>query len=253
MPLWFLLVSFTILGAIWGSFAAALTSRWPKGESIVTGRSACDGCGKTIAAYDLVPVASYLVLRGRCRYCAQPISKQIIAVELVSASIGLISVFVLPPTQALGGALFGWLLLPLAILDYRHYWLPDRLILLLGAAGLFAGPMLKPDLIWTDRAVGAVAGFLTLEAVRLLYKRTRARDGMGAGDPKLFAAIGVWLGWAILPFVLLLATAIGLSCAVVSRMTADKQDTALPLGTYLASASFLLCWFRAWPLAFNPG
>ncbi len=211
----------------------------------MAGRSACDSCGKTIAGYDLIPVFSYLALRGRCRYCEQPIGTQIITIEMAAALIGLLSVLILPPTQALAAALFGWLLLPLAILDYRHYWLPDRLILLLGVAGLIAGPMLKPDLIWTDRAVGAAAGFLTLEAVRLLYKRYRARDGMGAGDPKLFAAIGIWLGWAMLPFVLLLATAIGLSCAVASRMTADKRDAALPLGTYLASASFLLCWFRA--------
>lgn len=247
LPFWFLLAFCAILGAIWGSFAGALTSRWPKGESIMAGRSVCDSCGKTIAGYDLIPVVSYLALRGRCRNCEQPIGTQIIAVEMAAALIGLISVVILPPTQALAAALFGWLLLPLAMLDYSHYWLPDRLILWLGAAGFVAGPILRPDLAWTDRAFGAVGGFLTLEAVRLLYKRYRARDGMGAGDPKLFAAIGIWVGWQNLPPVLLLATMIGLSCAVTRRLSATEQDAALPLGSYLAVASLLLCWVVALP------
>lgn len=241
-----------MLGAIWGSFAGALTSRWPKGESIMAGRSVCDSCGKTIAGYDLIPVVSYLALRGRCRDCEQPIGTQILAVEMAAALFGFISVLILPPTQALATALFGWLLLPLAMLDYRHYWLPDGLILLLGVAGLIAGPMLTPDLEWTDRAFGAAAGFLTLETVRLLYKRCRARDGMGAGDPKLFAAIGIWLAWEMLPFVLLLATMIGLSCVVARRLSATEQDAALPLGTYLAAASLLLCWIGESLLKFQP-
>lgn len=253
MPFWFLLATFAILGAIWGSFVAALCNRWPKGESIIAGRSACDGCGKTIAAYDLVPIVSYLALRGRCRHCGQPIGAQITGVEIASASTGLISVLILPPAQALAASLFGWLLLPLAILDHRHYWLPDRLILLLGAAGLIAGPMLKPELAWTDRAVGAAAGFLTLEAIRLLYKRHRERDGMGVGDPKLFAAIGIWVGWQNLPLVLLLAAMIGLSCAVARRLSTTEQDAVLPLGTYLAVASLLLCWAGTLPLVLRSG
>lgn len=238
-----MLVFLVILGAIWGSFAGALISRWPKSESIAAGRSACDSCGKTIAAYDLIPVFSYLVLRGRCRGCGQRIAPDIVAVELAAVIIGIISLFIMPPVQALAAALFGWLLLPLAILDFRHYWLPDRLVVVLGFAGLLAGPLLTPDLGWIDRVAGAAAGFFVLEAMRLVYRRYRQREGMGAGDPKLFAAVGIWLGWQALPFVMLLATAIGIAVAIARRPTVDGAQALLALGTFLAVGAVLYLWF----------
>src|SRR3546814_2788914 len=110
----------------------------------------------------------------------------------------------MPGTAGWLWALFGWLLLPLGLLDARHMWLPDRLNAVLAVAGIFlAGPLLETSLL--DRWIGALAGGSLLALVAWSYRRLRGGEGMGGGDPKLVAAIGCWLGWQPLPLVLLLA------------------------------------------------
>jgi leader peptidase (prepilin peptidase) / N-methyltransferase len=239
LPLWFLLASLTILGVIWGSFVAALCSRWPNGESVAKGRSRCDQCGAQIAARDLIPVASYLLLKGKCRYCGQNIGLLPFATELAAALIGAVPALLLPESQAVAGALFGWLLLPLILLDHQHLWLPNRLVLLLAATGFAVGPMLTPDIAFLDRIVGLFAGFLSLEIVRQVYKQFWQRDGMGAGDPKLFAALGIWLGWQVLPIVLLGGSAIGLLSVSILHLRAKLHRTAFPFGSYLGVAAYV--------------
>jgi leader peptidase (prepilin peptidase) / N-methyltransferase len=218
----------------------ALCDRWPKGDSIVAGRSHCAGCNKTIAAYDLVPVISYLILHGKCRNCGQKIGAGTLMVELAAMSIGATSVTLLPAGQALAAAIFGWLLLPLAILDHRHLWLPNRLVLLLVVGGAIMGPLLTPELDWTARAIGAAVGFLSLEVIRHAYKHLRGIDGMGAGDPKLFGVLGIWLGWRALPMTLLAASVLGLGLVLLMNRREAGRGTALPLGSYLAVAAFLV-------------
>ena len=208
------------------------------------GRSHCDGCAKVIAGYDLVPVVSYLVLQGRCRSCRQKIAAETIAIELVAASIGAVSVLAFPEGQALAAAIFGWLLLPLIILDYSHLWLPNRLVLLLAVAGLFVGPMLLPEVMFADRVIAASAGFLCLEALRLAYEKYRQQEGLGAGDPKLFGALGLWLGWEALPITLLLASVIGLVVALFTQQSSSQIKSAFPLGSYLAIAAFSAIWIE---------
>ena len=239
LPLWFLLASLTILGAIWGSFVAALCCRWANGESVIKGRSRCDQCSKPIVFYDLIPVISYLVLKGKCRACGHKIGVQPIAIEIIAALIGAASCLLLPATQALAAAIFGWSLLPLLILDYKHLWLPDRLIVLLVIAGLLFGALLTPDVSALDRVIGALAGFLALEIIRHTYQRLRDRDGMGAGDPKLFGALGIWLGWQALPITLLIASAIGLGVLLVMRAANAGRQEFFPFGSYLAAAAYL--------------
>lgn len=240
LPLWFLLGALGVLGAIWGSFVAALCSRWPNGETVATGRSRCDQCGVNIAAYDLVPILSFVLLRGKCRSCGQKIGAMPLLVEVAAIVIGAIPALSLPPIHAVALSAFGWLLLPLIILDYRHFWLPDRLIILLGIVGLVAGPLLTPSVAWADRAAGLLAGFGVLEAIRLGYKRWRGHDGMGAGDPKLFGVLGIWLGWQALPMTLLGASVIGLALVLAARLVASESQRAFPLGTYLGSAAFMV-------------
>ncbi len=232
-------VSLGVLGAIIGSFVAALVTRWPDGRSVMQGRSACDACGRTLRATDLVPLLSALVLRGRCRSCRAPISPVHWRIELAGLAIGAAAGLVVPGPIGIAGAVFGWLLLALASLDLVAFWLPDRLTLLLAATGL-ASAALGIDPPLSERLIGGIAGFGTLWLVAFGYRRIRGRDGMGGGDPKLFGAIGLWLGWQMLPAVLLIASMIGLGVVLSALLKGRSMaaDTALPFGALLAIAGY---------------
>ncbi len=229
-----------VLGAIFGSFIAALVSRWPDDKSILTGRSACEGCGKTLGVHELVPVISYILQRGKCRSCGIAIGGDALLIELCAAVIGGVSLYLSPDFYGAAGAIFGWILLALAALDFRHYWLPDRLTLLLAVTGLVAAFIFNRSHI-VDHIAGGVAGFAVLWLIALSYKRLRGREGLGGGDPKMLGAIGVWLGWAGLPFVLLGASVLGLMLAAVMMLASRKvaADTRLPLGALMALPAFL--------------
>lgn len=221
------------LGAIAGSFLATLTLRWPQGRTL-GGRSACDGCGRVLRARELVPLASALAQRGRCRRCGVVIARDHAAVEWGAAAIGAVALGVAPGIAGLGWAWFGWLLLALAALDLRHFWLPDRLTVTLGASGLLAGG-LATGVALTDRAAGAAAGFAALRLIGAGYRRLRGREGLGGGDAKLLGAIGAWLGWQALPFVLLSASVIGLLAAAIGGDL--RRDRAVAFGAALATGA----------------
>lgn len=242
MPFWYQLASAIILGTIWGSFVAALCSRWPNGESITKGRSRCDHCGTQLAAADLIPIFSYAWLRGKCRYCAQPIGGAALYVEIAAALIGAISVLLLDGYQAFGAAIFGWLLLPLAVLDYQRLWLPNRLVVVLALAGVLVGPLLMSDIGWIDRGSGALFGYLALEGVRRAFKVLRKQEGMGGGDPKLFGALGIWMGWQALPFLLLLSCVTGFAWVLFSASRGNMRAAQLPFGSFLCVSAFALCF-----------
>ena len=162
---------------------------------------------------------------------------------MVAIAIGAFSFFLLPSPQALAAAFFGWLLLPLIVLDLRHFWLPDRLILILAFVGAGLGPLLNPDIASVDRVIGAIAGYLALEAIRRLYQILRKHEGMGAGDPKLFGSLGIWLGWQSLPMILLLASLLGLLSALAIRIIGAKTPRVLPLGSLLGFSAILIAGF----------
>ena len=228
-----------VLGAILGSFIAALVTRWPDGRSVMQGRSACDSCGRTLRAVELVPLLSAVVLRGRCRGCGVAIGPVHWRIELAGLVIGVAAGIVAPGPVGIAGAVFGWLLLALASLDLVAFWLPDWLTLLLAATGL-AGAALGIDPPVTERLIGGLVGFGTLWLVAFGYRRVRGRDGMGGGDPKLFGAIGLWLGWSMLPAVLLIASMIGLGVVLAAHLKGRSMaaDTALPFGALLAIAAY---------------
>lgn len=236
-----------LIGLVLGSFIATLVLRWPAGRSVL-GRSQCDACGQPLAPRDLVPLLSALWSRGRCRRCGAPIDRFHSRVEIASALIGVLALGLMPGTPGWLWALFGWLLLPLALLDARHFWLPDRLNALLAAVGLlFAGPLFGTPLL--DRWIGALAGGLILAAMALIYRRMRDSDGMGGGDPKLVAAVGAWLGWQALPLMLLLASLGGLVWALATHK--EKGDAPLasrrvPFGAFICAAAWTAV--PIWPL-----
>lgn len=236
-PLWALLLGG--LGAIFGSFIAALVIRWPQGRSVLRGRSACDGCGRALAAIELVPLLSALVMRGRCGACGAAIDPLHGRVEAAGLAVGAAAGALLPGAEAVAAAIFGWLLLALAALDATEFWLPDALtapLALLGVAAGLAG--IAPDL--QARLIGGVGGFASLWLVARGYRLVRGREGLGGGDPKLFGAIGLWLGWQPLPAVLLLAAMIGLGVVLfrLANGRAVAADDALPFGTLLAIAAY---------------
>ena len=232
-----------MLGAIVGSFAAALASRWPAGRTVVRGRSACDACGRTLGARELVPLLSALVQRGRCRGCRAKIDPLHWRIELAAAAIGAASGWVAPGAEGVAGAAFGWLLLTLAALDVVAFWLPDRLTGLLAVGGVLGG-LAGIDPSIGDRAIGGAGGFALLWGVAWTYRRLRGCEGMGGGDPKLFGAIGLWLGWRMLPAVLLTASLAGLGVVLARALTGRRValGDALPLGALLAIAAYPAWW-----------
>ncbi|WP_293882273.1 A24 family peptidase [Sphingomonas sp.] len=236
-PIWWVLAG-TALGAILGSFIATLVIRWPQGRG-TGGRSACDGCAVRLRWFELVPLASFLLQRGKCRHCGARIAPDHFWIEAVCVVVGGVALAVAPGWEGMAGACFGWILVALAALDLRHFWLPDRLTLALAATGV-AGGAIGFDPPLSDRLVGGLAGFATLSIIAWSYKRLRGQQGMGAGDPKLLGAIGLWLGWQVMPFVLLGASILGINLVVYQllRKRIVTSQTRLPLGALMAVAAF---------------
>jgi leader peptidase (prepilin peptidase)/N-methyltransferase len=236
---WVWPVALGVLGAIIGSFLATLVIRWPAGRSVMAGRSHCDSCDVALEPRDLVPLLSALSAGGRCRHCAAPIDPRHWQIELAAAVIGILASVAVPGPAALAGAAFGWLLLALAALDMAAYWLPDRLTATLALGGAITGAIgINPPLI--DRLVGGLVGLAGLWAVGQGYRLWRKREGLGGGDPKLFGAIGLWLGWAMLPVVLLIAALTGLAVVLVGMVAGRpaKLDDRVPFGALLAIAAY---------------
>jgi leader peptidase (prepilin peptidase) / N-methyltransferase len=233
-----------IAGLIAGSFIATLVIRWPQARGL-GGRSACDACGRALDIRDLVPVVSFLFVRGRCRTCGVGIDAKHVAIELTSGLIGAAAVTVAPNLFGIAGALFGWQLLTLAALDVEHYWLPDKLTALLALSGFAVAIAMERDQL-VARLIGGAVGFGALFVIAWVYQRMRGRAGMGAGDPKLLGAIGLWLGWQSLPLVLVGASGLGLIAALLMRLRGQSvaADTRLPLGALMAVAAFPL-WIWA--------
>jgi leader peptidase (prepilin peptidase)/N-methyltransferase len=226
-----------------GSFLGVLIRRLPARRPVVFARSCCEACGAALASRDLVPVASYLALRGRCRMCRAPISGFHLQVELAAVAVVLIAAAVDPAAAAAAAwwdCGLGWTLLALAWIDAMWMLLPDALTLPLLLAGLAAA---WPDTAaLTDRAAGAAAGYLAFRAVAYGYRRLRGRVGLGAGDAKLLAAGGAWLGLGLLPALILGGALAGLAFALLAaargrRLTAAS---AVPFGPGLALALWLL-------------
>lgn len=237
-----LIAAGALLGVIFGSFIATVVVRWPQGRSVARGRSACDRCGRELGPARLVPLLSYVWQRGRAACCGGRIDPIHPVTELLAGAIGAISFGLVSdlPT-AIASAVFGWLLLTLALLDLRHFWLPDRLTATLALCGVAVGlAELTPALVL--QLVGGAVGFLLLSGVRLGYRRLRGREGMGGGDPKLFGAIGLWLGIRTLPLVLFGAAILGLLAGLAMLLAGRRMGatTRLPFGPFLALSAWTM-------------
>lgn len=222
-----------LCGLVAGSFLATLVLRWPKGETLGQ-RSHCDGCGRQLRALELVPLLSFAALGGRSRCCNTPIDWRHPALELAAALIGGVALLAAPGAAGFAGALLGWLLLALVVLDSEHYWLPDRITLPLLALGLAFGQGTL-----AARLSGAALAGGGLLLLLHCYRRLRQRDGLGLGDVKLGAALGAWFGpWLFGP-LLLAAALFGIGLALLSgRIRANAAEARIPFGACLAVAAF---------------
>ncbi|MGH2944872.1 MAG: prepilin peptidase [Solirubrobacteraceae bacterium] len=217
-----------VLGAIFGSFLNVVAYRLPRGESLARPRSRCPGCKTPIRPYDNVPVLSWLLLRGRCRDCRRPISARY---PLVEAGTGVLcALVVLAADDVWLGLAFVLLLVPVTLIDLDHRIIPNRLMLVGAVAAPAILLLTEPDAL-LEHAIAAAAagGFLLLAAVA--YPR-----GMGMGDVKLAAVMGLFLGRAVGPamFVALVSgTLVG--AAIIARKGArEGRKTAVPFGPFLA-------------------
>lgn len=247
--MWVLLATI-LAGLLLGSFLNVVIHRGPALWGLVgddrrargtlsAPRSRCPTCAAPIRAADLVPVVSYLVLRGRCRSCGARIALRYPLVEIAGAAacLAALAVFGLSLEAALAAA-FLLSLIALAAIDQETGYLPEALTLpaiALGlganAFGLFATPLAA--------VIGAAAGYAAFFAIALGYRKVRGREGLGLGDAALFAAIGAWSGWGALAPTAFLAALTGLAGALASALLAGRRltaTTALPFGPALAAA-----------------
>src|SRR5213076_2051155 len=214
--------------------------------SLVAPRSRCPSCGHGITALENIPLLSWLVLKGKCSKCGMKISARYPLVELLAGIGAAYSAWRFGPTMAaLGAALFVWFTIALAFIDQETGLLPDDLTLPLVLVGLLVnlGGAFVP---LRDAVIGAAAGYLSLWLVYWGYKLLTRKEGMGFGDFKMNAAVGAFLGWKMLPLVILLSSLVGLAFGAAQMFAARGRWDAgfrFHFGPYIAIAALIaLFW-----------
>ena len=231
----------------WHAQCADLRGETPSTATALTlarPRSRCPACGHQITALENIPIISYLLLRGRCSNCGTSISPRYPVVEAVTGLLSAYAVWHFGPTlQGAGALLLIWALIALTGIDFDTQLLPDSItlpLLWLGLAFNLAGTYV--DLF--SAVIGAMVGYLTLWSVFWLFKLATGKEGMGFGDFKLLAALGAWLGWQMLPAIILLSSIVG-AVVGISLIVATRhgKNTPIPFGPYLAAAGIIaLFW-----------
>jgi leader peptidase (prepilin peptidase) / N-methyltransferase len=218
-------------GAVTGSFLSVVAHRVPRGESIVGPRSRCASCGGQIAAYDNIPILSWLLLRGRCRHCDERISVRYPLIEVATGLLFALTALVLrdEPAQLALGLVFVATLAAITLTDLELRLIPDKVLIVSAVAGLALTAGLDPSSL-PERVIAAVAAGGLLFAIALSYPR-----GMGMGDVKLAAVMGLYLGRSVAP-ALLIGFAAGsiFGLALIARYGATARKQAVPFGPFLA-------------------
>ena len=213
---------------------------------IVVSRSRCPKCGHAIAAWENVPLISYLLLGGKCSACKTRISVRYPLVELATAVVFTVTIWHFGASlQGATALLLTAYLIVMAAIDIDHQLLPDNLTLPL----LWAGLLLNLGAVHTDLAssvTGAIAGYIVLWSVYQLFRLLTGKEGMGYGDFKLLAALGAWMGWQLLPLIVLLSSVVGAVVGLLLMSTGRlKRDKPMPFGPFIAAAGWIaLIWGR---------
>jgi leader peptidase (prepilin peptidase) / N-methyltransferase len=257
-----------LFGIVIGSFLNVCIHRLPRGESVVAPRSHCPNCQRQIAGYDNIPLVSYLLLGGKCRYCRVRISPIYFYVELATGLLFVLCYYRLGPTlEFVREAIFGSLLIVLVMTDWQERILPDRinfpgmaiglLFSLLAPVGDGSGSWLAYRLglglptqaaSLLDGLLGALVGGGLLYVLGEFYFRVRHKEGMGLGDVKMMAMVGCFLGPKLTLLTILLASLSGSVLGVLMIVALHKRaDFELPFGSFLGlSAFFASLW--GWPI-----
>jgi leader peptidase (prepilin peptidase)/N-methyltransferase len=241
---------FCVLGAIFGSAVTALSWRLPRGQSWAHGRSQCPACGHVLGPLELVPVLSWASTRGRCRFCAAPVSVRYPVIELSCALWSLLAWWKLGLVPELAAVLlWGWLLVALTVIDLDFKLLPDALTLpgtLLAVTAALLGPGARHALL------GIVVGSGYLWLFAWIWATFLKREGMGGGDIKLAAMFGALLG-PVGGFLTITLAAFGgaLTGALLMARGRGGMRSELPFGTFLAPAAMVVfLWGERWADAY---
>ena len=213
--------------------------------------SHCPVCKREIRPWENIPLISYLMLRGRCAGCGTRISVRYPVIEVATALLTVLTVLIMGAQPAsLLALLLVWTLVALAVIDFDTQLLPDNMTLPL----LWLGLIVNQYEVFTSASSafwGAVAGYLALWLVYHGFRLLTGKEGMGYGDFKLLAALGAWLGWELLPAVILLSSLVGAVLGIALIVLAKRgKEVPMPFGPYLAGAGLLALWWREDILAF---
>ncbi len=266
MP-WLFLATVFLLGLMVGSFLNVVIYRLPEmmrrewrrdclefleqpaeGEAerfnLLAPRSHCGHCGHAISAMENIPVVSWLLLGGKCRECGSRISLQYPLVELFTAVVSITVAWRFGVSEQTAAALvFSWALIAMSGIDVGHKLLPDSLTLPM----LWLGILLSFFHVFVDlesSVIGAMAGYLSLWSVYILFKLITGKEGMGHGDFKLLAMLGAWMGWKMLFVIILTSSLVGASIGIAMiLLKKTSRQTQIPFGPYLAAAGWIaLLW-----------
>jgi leader peptidase (prepilin peptidase)/N-methyltransferase len=260
-----------IFGAIWGSFFNVCIARVPEKQSVVSPGSRCGACGAPVRAFDNVPVLSYLWLRGRCRACGARFSPRYPLVELLGALLAAALWWQLvaeDPTGALGIRLarfvyyfaFVGVLVVLSFIDLATLLLPD-VITRPGVVLFFLAGFGVHEVSWLDRLIGGVVGYAVIWGIGELYYRLLDREGLGLGDAKLLALIGVALGWKALPLVVFAGSVSGSLISIPVLLLKRRRrapgeslrEVQIPFGPFLALGALVYLFAGRALLVFATG
>ena len=209
-------------------------------DTLLWPASRCPKCLTPIKPWHNIPLLGYLLLRGRCNHCGEKISLQYPLVELISGVLVVVAFAILGFT--IGGiyaAIFTFVLITLAAIDANEKLLPDQLTLPL----LWLGLLINIDGTFvplSEAVIGAISGYLFLWTIYWLFKLATGKEGMGYGDFKLLAALGAWLGWQMLPLIVLLSSALGAIVGLCMILFGNRErNSQIPFGPFLASAGWI--------------
>lgn len=232
----------------WKAQCDELSGRQPEPApryNLIAPRSACPHCGHKIGALENIPIVSYLLLRGKCKGCGAPISPRYPVVEAISGVLSAFAAWHLGFGAAGVGALaLIWALLALTVIDLDTQLLPDAITMPLLWLGLLVNLAFGAFADLESAVIGAVAGYLVLWSVYWLFKLATGKEGMGYGDFKLLGALGAWLGWQMLPLVILLSSVVGAAVGIGLIVAARHgRNVPIPFGPYLAGGGLIaLLW-----------